>query len=85
MKRIVMAMVVGVGLLMAPSAFAQDDGGDTRTKFYNFDDMLIDGQFKKPDIMKEKAREKAGFKRLSKLKKNFLPKVLETSEEQALQ
>jgi hypothetical protein len=46
--------------------------------------MLIDGQFKKPDIMKEKAREKAGFNRLLKLKKKFLPKVLETSQEQAL-
>ena len=47
--------------------------------------MLIDGQFKKPDIMKQKAREKAKFNRLSKLKKDFLPKVVETSEEQALQ
>lgn len=82
MKKFLMVALVGAALMMSSSAFAQD--GETRTKFYNFDDMLIDGQFKKPDIMKEKAREKAGFNRLLKLKKNFLPKVLETSQEQAL-
>ena len=82
MKKILMIALVGFALVMSSSALAQD--GETRTKFYNFDDMLIDGQFKKPDIMKEKAREKAGFKRLSNLKKKFLPKVLETSQEEAL-
>jgi hypothetical protein len=85
-KFIAVALALAV-VGFAPNAFAQDDGGgeETRTKFYNFDDMLIDGQFKKPDIMKQKAREKAKFNRLSKLKKDFLPKVVETSEEQALQ
>ncbi len=76
-------------MVAAPGAFAQDaeggEGEETRSKFYNFDDMLIDGQFKKPDIMKEKGRKTAQFKRLSKLKKGFLPKIVETSEEQALQ
>lgn len=83
MKRVLVLVVVAMTWIMAPHAFAQDDG-ETRTKFYNFDDMLIDGQFKKPDIMKEKAREKASFKRLSKLKKGFLKKVVQTANEQAL-
>lgn len=86
MRKFIALMVVAGIMGVAPGAFAQDEGGEeTRTKFYNFDDMLIDGQFKKPDIMKQKAREKAKFRRLSKLKKGFLPKVVETSEEQALQ
>ena len=86
--RKLMALIVGLTIVgFAPTAFAQDGegGGETRSKFYNFDDMLIDGQFKKPDLMKQKAREKAKFQRLSNLKKDFLPKVVETSEEQALQ
>lgn len=82
-------MVAGSMMMVAPAAFAQDaeggEEGEARSKFYNFDDMLIDGQFKKPDIMKEKGRKTAQFKRLSKLKKGFLPKIVETSEEQALQ
>ena len=85
MKRTLFALVLGAVMIGSPAAFAQDGEGDTRSKFYDFDDMLIDGQFKKPDIMKQKAREKAKFNRLSKLKKDFLPKVVETSEEQALQ
>ena len=89
MKKIVMMAIVGCMMCAAPAAFAQDEGGaeggDTKSKFYDFDDMLIDGQFKKPDIMKEKGRKTAQFKRLSSLKKGFLPKIVETSEEEALQ
>lgn len=84
MKKVLAMALFGAALIASPAAFAQDDG-EPRAKFYNFDDMLIDGKFKKPDIMKSKAREKAGFVRLSKLKKNFLPKVQETAQEQSLQ
>lgn len=86
MKKSIAMALFGAALLITPTTvFAQDSGGEeTRSKFYNFNDMLIDGKFRKPDIMKQKAREKAGFKRLLKLKKNFLPKVLETSQEQSL-
>lgn len=83
MKKVLAMALFGAMLIASPAAFAQD--GEPRAKFYNFDDMLIDGKFKKPDIMKSKAREKAGFVRLSKLKKNFLPKVQETAQEQSLQ
>lgn len=85
MRRLLMLMIVAVSLTAASSAFAQYEGGETRSKFYNFDDMLIDGKFKKPDIMKKKARRTADFNRLLNLKKDFLPKVIQTSEEQALQ
>ncbi len=85
MKQLIAMMVLGAAALLSPSAAQAQDAEEPRTKFYNFDDMLIDGEFKKPDIMKNKAREKAGFKRLVDLKKNFLPKVIETSQEQALQ
>ena len=75
-------IVLGV-MLFSANAFAQD--GETKSKFYNFDDMLIDGQLKTPDLLKTQAREKAKFKRLLSLKKSFLPKIRETAEEQALQ
>jgi hypothetical protein len=82
MKRIVSGLAVGAMLLTTSLAMAQDE---TRSKFYNFDDMLIDGQLKTPDLMKAEAREKAQFKRLLDLKKSFIPKVRETAEESALQ
>lgn len=84
MKKSIAMALFGAALLITPATVFAQDSEETRSKFYNFDDMLIDGKFRKPDIMKQKAREKAGFKRLLKLKKNFLPKVLETSQEQSL-
>lgn len=87
MRKVCVMMAAALVLLVSPAVFAQDkaQGGETRTKFYNFDDMLIDGQFKKPDIGKNSAREQAKFKRLSNLKMNFLPKVVESADEKALQ
>jgi hypothetical protein len=82
MRRLVGLTLVLAITLSASSAFAQED---TKTKFYDFDDMLIDGQLKTPDLFKTKAREKAKFKRLLDLKKSFLPKVRESAEERALQ
>ena len=69
--------------LMSVSVAAQDTG--TKTKFYDFDDMLIDGELKTPDLLRTQAREKAKFKRLLDLKKSFLPKIRETAKEQSLQ
>lgn len=87
MRKLMVMAAAAFVLLVSPAVFAQDaaQGGEARTKFYNFDDMLIDGQFKKPDIGKSSGREQAKFKRLSNLKMNFLPKVVESADEKALQ
>ncbi len=69
--------------LIASTSFAQD--APTKSKFYDFDDMLIDGQLKIPDGMRAEARKKAKFKRLLNLKKSFLSRVRETAGERALQ
>ncbi len=82
MRRFVGLMALVVTLGVASSASAQDD---TKTKFYNFDDMLIDGALKTPDVLKTEATDKAKFKRLLSLKKSFLPKIRESAEERALQ
>ena len=34
------------------------------TKFYNFDDLLIDGKVKKPQVLYTDARQKVKFERL---------------------
>ncbi len=83
MRRIVGSAVFVIAMVSASVAFAQD--GETKTKFYDFDDMLIDGELKTPDLFKDQAREKAKFRRLLNLKKSFLPKVRESAEERALQ
>lgn len=83
MRRMVAAAVAVSLLMIGSSAFAQD--GEVRSRFYDFDNMLIDGEFKAPDLLKARAREKAEFQRLLDLKKSFLPKIQESTEENSLQ
>lgn len=76
-----------LALLGAPAtAFAQEggQGEDVKTKFYNFDDLLIDGQYKKPQVLYTDARQKVKFERLLKLKKDFLPKLKATAKDTSL-
>jgi len=70
-------------LLLASSAFANPNSS-TKTKFYNFDDLLINGEYKKPQILYTDARQKVRFDRLLKLKKDFLPKLKNTQRDPAL-
>ena len=55
-----------------------------KTKFYNFDDLLINGEYKKPQILYTDARQKVKFERLLKLKKEFLHKLKATRSDPAL-
>ena len=86
MKRFIGVIVVLAVMFFSANAFAQDEGGgDTKTKFYNFDDMLVDGKLKTPDLMKEQVQGRAKFERLLNLKKSFIPKIQQSTEEDALQ
>ena len=52
-----------------------------RSKFYDFNEQLIDGEIKKPTTLYTDSRERVKFDRLLKLKKSFLPKLFATSKE----
>lgn len=82
MRRLIVLLVTAAFLLSSAAAFAQDG---ERSKFYDFDDMLVDGQLRTPDMIKNQARGKAQFERLLDLKKSFVPKIRESTEEAALQ
>ena len=56
----------------------------SKTKFYNFDDLLINGEYKKPQVLYTDARQKVKFEKLLKLKKDFLPKLKSTNRDPAL-
>ncbi|MCB9528929.1 MAG: hypothetical protein R3F65_11385 [bacterium] len=85
MKTVIRSLLA-LAMLGAPlAASAQEAGGeDVKTKFYDFDDMLIDGQYKKPQVLYTDARQKVNFERLLKLKKEFLPKLKATAKDASL-
>ena len=52
-----------------------------KSKFYDFNDQIIDGEVKKPTTLYTDARDKVRFDRLLKLKKSFLPQLFNTAKE----
>ncbi|MCB9545044.1 MAG: hypothetical protein H6706_04035 [Myxococcales bacterium] len=87
MKVLNILLVLGLLGVPAGAALAQDApaaGGETKTKFYNFDDLLIDGEYKKPQVLLMDARQKVKFERLLKLKKDFLPRLKATAKDAVL-
>tara|TARA_B100000131_G_scaffold265300_1_gene262811 strand:+ start:400 stop:609 length:210 start_codon:yes stop_codon:yes gene_type:complete len=52
-----------------------------KTKFYNFDNMLIDGEIKKPTALYTDVRQRVKFERLLRLKKSFMNELYNTAKE----
>ena len=51
-------------------------GPDVKAKFYDFSEQLIDGEIKRPTALYMDVRQKVHFKRLLRLKRNFLGRNL---------
>lgn len=68
-------------LLMTPllslSVFAQQPKKAT----INFEDQLIDGQAKNPDVLILLKKKKFNYKKLIRLRENFLPELRKTSSQ----
>jgi len=52
---------------------------DKSTRFYDFDDLLIDGEFRKPATLYTRALKSPKFERLLRLQKSFLNQLLQTA------
>ena len=78
---IILAIIIGITLNVG---FCQQKNSDVKTKFYNFDDLLINGEYRKPQVLYTDARQKVRFERLLKLKKDFLPKLKNTQKDPSL-
>ena len=59
-------------------AFGQDNKKKTSI---NFEDELIQGEVKKPELLYLLQKKQFNFKRLIKLRENFLPEMRRTAEE----
>ena len=73
-----------LALLGSFAGVASAQEGDTRTRFYNFDDLLINGAYRKPQVMYTSSRQRLRFESLANFKKDFLPRLKQTARDQAL-
>lgn len=76
-------IMMAATLLMTLSAQAQDSkkGGDKKTTEINFEDELVEGEVKKPELLYLLQKKQFNFKRLIKLRENFLPEMNRTAED----
>jgi len=74
-------LLILIILFFSTLVLAQEN---TKTRFYNFDDLLINGKIKKPQILYTDVRQKVKFERLLKLKKDFIPKLKATKKDLSL-
>ena len=70
--------------LIFPFLAAEANETNPKTKFYDFDDLLINGEYKKPQIMYNDARSKVRFERLFNIKKDFLKKLRQSEKDASL-
>ena len=71
-------------IIFWPLSSVLADSEKLKTKFYNFDDLLINGEYKKPQVLFIDNRQKVKFEKLLKLKKNFLQKLKNTQNDPSL-
>jgi len=55
-----------------------------KIKFYDFDDLLINGEYKKPQIMYNDVQAKVKFERLFRIKKNFIKNLQNSQKDSSL-
>lgn len=80
---IILLVIFLAGIILGIVTFTATSAGakTPKSKFYDFSDQLIDGEIKKPTALYTDARQQVKFDRLIKLKKSFLPALLETSKD----
>ena len=86
MKKTIKILIFGLfGALFCFSAVsAEPKQNNLKTKFYNFDDLLINGEYKKPQVLYIDNKQKVKFEKLLKLKKDFMKNLQETQKDPSL-
>ena len=73
-----------IALILASAFIAPASAQDEKTKFYNFDDLLINGAYQKPQVMYTDSRKKVQFEALLRLKRDFLKRLIDTASDVSL-
>lgn len=93
MTRFLKPLALAVLMLFLSSSFAfaqQQDAkkpapaaakGEPKKTTVNFEDQLIEGQTQKPELFYLLQQRNTNFKRLIKLRENFLPEMRKTAED----
>ncbi|MBN2694369.1 hypothetical protein JXR93_06875 [bacterium] len=76
MKKLLIAMI----LLVNISIFAAEE----KSKFYDFSDLMINGDFKKPEMLSIKDKKATKFDKMLNLKASFIPQIEKSDKDIAV-
>lgn len=75
-----------VGILVTQLSYAEttlkpkDSNSEMRTEKIQFDDELVEGELRKPELFYLLQKKQFNYKRLIKLRENFLPEMRRDAE-----
>lgn len=75
------SIVICLVLFQVTSSFAQQQQPKPKKTTVNFEDQLIEGQAQKPDLLYLLQKKKFNYKKLIRLRENFLPELRQTANE----
>lgn len=84
MKKAILALTFLIISIQSSTVFAQKTEGpkgQPKRTTINFEDQLIKGQNQKPDLLYLLQKKQFNYKRLIRLREDFLPEMRETSNE----
>ena len=80
--------MAGLSFVSAP-AFAQDaeteESGEPESRFYDFGDMVIDGELLRPEGVLMNERGQRQFESLLSLRRSFIQEIENATDESALE
>ncbi|MDZ4660361.1 MAG: hypothetical protein SGJ18_01945 [Pseudomonadota bacterium] len=65
----------------AQDAAKEPKGSKVKKTTIDFEDELVEGEFKKPELFYLLQRKQFNYKRLIKLRKDFIPEMKQTAED----
>ena len=80
-KLMIVLIIAAIISMFLPWLCPEAMGKQPKSKFYDFNDQIIDGEIKKPTTLYTDARDRVKFDRLMKLKKSFMKDLFNTAKE----
>lgn len=82
-SNLLLILLLVLGLFTTNTSFAQDEEGPKkeRKQTLSFEDELVEGSTQKPELFYLFQKKNFNYKKLIKLRENFLPEMRQTAED----
>ena len=81
MKNIMITLFATMLIATVAAADPPSSNSNAKSRFYNFNEQVIDGEIRRPTAIFTNSRDQARFNRLLRLKRSFLPRLFASSNE----